>query len=156
MEYKNKLVDELSKILENNENLNDGISARTLIGELIEEKSGASYLSRYLQKCRSKPDFFSIEYVDFIKSYDVGRLMSEGLHFGETLTVIVDVDDLKEHQVQFREGVSRDDFGGLNRNKRYKNFTILMHYPSGAKLIEYISQRFTDEFRNAKVVFMPR
>jgi hypothetical protein len=157
MEYKETLISKIKIFSERNQNKNDMESANTLLLELSDNKSGAKYLSQDLQKCRSKSEgFFSKEYIDLIKNYDIGKLMEEGLRFGETLTVVVDVDGLKEHQVQFREGVSRDDFGGINRNKNYKNITILMHYPSDAKIIEYISRRLNDEFRNAKVIFEPR
>lgn len=155
MEYKSEIIFRLDKFTKS-ENENDKTSAELIMDELKYNRSGANLLSRDLIKCKSKPEFFSRDYVDFIKKYDIRRLLNEGLNFGGQLTVVVDVDDIKSHHVQLCEGVSRDDFGGLNRNKNYQNIVILMHYPSDAKLIEYISQRFSDEFRNVKVVFSPR
>jgi hypothetical protein len=160
MEYKNALIDKIKAIIGKSQNQNDIDSANTLLKELYNNKSGASLLSDALKKHKGKEEkskkLFSEEYIDFIKNYDIGKLIEEGVDFGETLTILADIDHLKSHQVQFREGVDSDDFGGLDRTRRYENITILMHYPSDAKLIEYISQRFTDEFRNAKVMFSPK
>ena len=156
MTYQSELISRVEGFIGEDQNEKDRESANLIRLELRENRSGASYLSHDLLKHMSNPEFFSGDYIDFIKNYDIRRLMDEGLDFGEALTVVANVDDLRNHQVQFREGVSGDDFGGLNGNEKYQRIEVIMNYPDDAKLIEYIKQRFADKFRNSEVVFSPR
>lgn len=152
MTYTGTTMGKLKQLIEEATGDFERASASKILAELEGNRSAAADVSSNLLTSVSSPEKFSDRYKEFIRDYDVRKVIDEGASFGRILTVVVNMDTEKSHQVQLCEGVSEDDFGGLDKRKNYNRFEILMNYPSDAKIIDYIKQRFMSQFPTSEVV----
>lgn len=150
MTYCDDLKTKLTGFYQSSQNRYDTESAQTLLLTLGEKKTGASMVSSDLTRIDGDRSRFSPEYQNLLRSYDVEQLISEGLSFGETLTIVAHLDDFRSHQVQLCQN-NENDFGGVNANLKPQNIELLLHYPDGSRLTDYVLSRFIQRFPNANV-----